>query len=87
MRRWLLGIAVAAALTAACSSRSLKAAGEQCTATSECGAGLTCDFGVDPPVCANSQTVPVDAAPPLDATEAEVDAAVDAAEDAGVDAS
>ncbi len=53
----------------------LKAAGEICVASSECGVGLTCDFGVEPPVCSGQQTPGEppdpgpgpDAAPPVDA--------------------
>jgi hypothetical protein len=59
---------------AACGGDDLKAQGETCFASSECAAGLTCDFGVSPAVCAPNQTnnppdasvdPPVDAEPPL----------------------
>lgn len=54
MRALLLAVSVLG--LAACSQRSLKAAGSECVATSQCQEGLTCDFGADPPVCADSQS-------------------------------
>jgi hypothetical protein len=61
MRRLFLSVAIVAlgvgALgLAGCSKRSLKAAGAECNATSECEEGLTCDFGQDPPVCSTNQS-------------------------------
>lgn len=66
MRALLLAVALLG--LAACSQRTLKAAGSECVATSQCQEGLTCDFGVDPPVCAESQTGggQIDAAPTTD---------------------
>jgi len=62
---WLL-VAVAG-----CGGSDLKASGEPCVASSECGPGLVCDFGQQPAVCAPNATVPpdgplVDAPPPPD---------------------
>lgn len=74
---------------AGCGEPSLKASGETCRATSECGAGLLCDFASDPAVCAGegSEPRPIDAAPADDdATGPLIDAAVDAPVDAAVDA-
>jgi hypothetical protein len=42
----------------ACGGTGLKAAGEECVAASECGAGLQCDFGSSPPVCSEESTLP-----------------------------
>ena len=91
MRPLLLSLFVLAA--ASCGGPSLKAAGEQCSGSSECELGLVCDFGQSPAVCASNTTVPdaapgapdarPDAARPVDAA---VDAAVDASVDATVDA-
>lgn len=49
-----------------CAGPAPKAAGEACFATSECGAGLLCDFGQSPALCAGEGTGgnPADAAPP-----------------------
>jgi len=85
-----------------CGGAELKSVGEECVASSECAAGLVCDFGRSPPVCAGMVTadatevdapdVPIDAAAtdgaPIDAAmiDARVDAAVDAAVDADIDA-
>jgi hypothetical protein len=96
-RRWLLSLLVAAA---ACGNPAAKQAGDTCVASSECAAGLVCDFGQTPAVCAGSVTVdareidaPADA--PTDAAEIDareidarvIDAAViDAPIDAPVDA-
>ncbi len=55
MTRWLLLLALAAA-GAGCKGSSLKGAGEECVASSECQAGLLCDFGQNPPVCAGEGT-------------------------------
>lgn len=59
----------------ACSGDSLKAEGEECVASSECAAGLTCDFGASPPVCRPNQTLPDAAAPAPDAPPGTPDAA------------
>ncbi|WP_428262212.1 hypothetical protein [Haliangium sp.] len=51
---------------AACGGLEPKGDGESCYASSECDDGLTCDFGVNPPVCRSQQTPGtsrVDAAP------------------------
>lgn len=77
-----------------CGGSSLKEAGEECVASSECAAGLVCDLGRNPPVCAGMTTadaVEVDAPDlPIDAPEtdgAAIDAAqIDARVDAAVDA-
>ncbi|MBP6632811.1 MAG: hypothetical protein KBG28_14245 [Kofleriaceae bacterium] len=77
MRPLLLSLFVLAA--ASCGGPSLKAAGEQCSGSSECELGLVCDFGQSPAVCASNTTVP-DAAPPRpDADPAAPDAGIDAA--------
>jgi hypothetical protein len=56
-------LAVIAAL--GCGGHSLKAAGETCTASSECESGLLCDIGQMPAVCAGSgSTLPIDGAQP-----------------------
>lgn len=62
---WLLAGWVVAG--AGCGDRVLKAAGEGCTASSECAAGLLCDFGQSPPVCAGNSTVADAAGPGPDA--------------------
>src|SRR5687768_15137204 len=90
---WLAALAIAG-----CGGSSLKEAGEECVASSECAAGLVCDLGASPPVCAGQVTadalevdapdMPIDAADP-DGTPidgAQIDARVDAAVDAGIDA-
>ena len=59
MRRVLL----CCALLGACSSTSLKRAGEQCSASSECGNGLLCDLAMKPAVCADKGSL--DAPPPM----------------------
>ncbi|MCA9680091.1 MAG: hypothetical protein H6709_18965 [Kofleriaceae bacterium] len=54
-------------LAIACGGSSLKEAGEECVASSECATGLACDLGQTPHVCAQETTVPPDAAPvPID---------------------
>jgi hypothetical protein len=59
---------------AGCGGDELKAQGAECFASSQCAAGLTCDFGVSPAVCAPNQTdrppdagsePAIDAEPPL----------------------
>ena len=80
--------AVALAVLSACGGSSLKEAGEECVASSECAAGLVCDLGQTPAVCASNTTAdarivdapPGDDAPPVDAPEVQIDApAIDAA--------
>lgn len=53
------------ALLAGCGEPAARLAGQTCVGTSECAAGLVCDFGQDPPVCASqgSGTPTIDAAP------------------------
>lgn len=84
-----------------CGGPSAKQAGDECVASSECGPGLVCDFGANPPVCASNLSIdareldaPIDAAE-IDAAEIDapvidarvIDAAViDAAVDAAIDA-
>jgi hypothetical protein len=69
-------------LAAGCGGEALKAAGEACVASSECGPGLVCDLGRAAPVCATSLTVEADAAAaPVDATDDDAAAPVDAAPD------
>ncbi|KAB2904413.1 MAG: hypothetical protein F9K40_06945 [Kofleriaceae bacterium] len=65
-----------------CGGSALKEAGEECVASSECAAGLVCDLGASPPVCAGNVTadaLEVDAPDePIDAADpdgAETDAA------------
>lgn len=70
--------AVALAVVTACGGASLKEAGEECVASSECAAGLVCDLGQNPAVCAGNTTadaVVIDAAPGDDAPEVIVDGA------------
>lgn len=97
MRSTLLGLLLA---MAACGGSSAKRNGESCFASSDCEAGLVCDMGRDPQVCAPTSTM-VDAAEP-DAAEADPDGAmppdagpdgprpdgptIDAAIDAAIDA-
>ena len=86
----LLGLLV----VVGCGGSSLKEAGEECVASSECAAGLVCDLGHNPPVCAGNVTADafeVDAPPgEIDAPDsdaASIDAAaIDARVDAAVDA-
>jgi hypothetical protein len=49
-----------------CSSDGLAAAGQPCTASAECGAGLLCDFGKTPHVCATKESIALDMAMKLD---------------------
>jgi hypothetical protein len=51
-------------LAAGCGGSSLKGEGEECVASSECGAGLICDFAMSPHVC-----VPVGSGPAPDASQ------------------
>ncbi|MEZ4366994.1 MAG: hypothetical protein R2939_11990 [Kofleriaceae bacterium] len=79
---------------AGCGERTLKAAGEPCSGSSECAVGLLCDFGQAEPVCAGNSTLPdaqparVDADPmsPDGAPDARPDAMPDAMPDAAPDA-
>lgn len=68
----------------------MKEAGEECVASSECAAGLVCDLGRSPPVCAGNVTadaLEVDAPPgEIDAPEADGAEADAASIDARVDA-
>jgi hypothetical protein len=70
----LRAMLVAAAVAVGCGSGDLKAAGEECFASSECEPGLTCDFAVMPPVCSGGQTQRPDAAPLPDAAPSAPDA-------------
>lgn len=54
---------IVALLAVACGDRDLKVSGEECVATSECAAGLVCDFGQTPAVCSEFTTEPPDAGP------------------------
>jgi len=69
------GLLFCCALLGACSSTSLKRAGESCSASSECASGLLCDLAMKPAVCADKGSL--DAPPPM-ADAAPVDAMVDA---------
>lgn len=51
-----------------CGGGADKLAGEACTASSECGPNLLCDFSKTPAVCATSGPIPADAAPDADPT-------------------
>jgi hypothetical protein len=82
---------------AGCGNPTVKAAGEACVASSECGEGLVCDLGHSPAVCAGMLSLDA-AAPVVDAAatdaamidaamiDARIDAAVDAPVDAPIDA-
>jgi hypothetical protein len=62
MRRWLILVAMLG--LAGCKGASGRAAGQPCTASSECGPGLVCDFNQATPVCASMLSPgPPDAAP------------------------
>jgi hypothetical protein len=73
--------ALALATLTACGGSSLKEAGEECVGSSECAAGLVCDLGQTPAVCASNTTadaIVVDAppgedAPDIDAPEVPID--------------
>ena len=65
----LLGAALVA-----CGGGSLKAAGEECVASSECAPGLLCDFGSSPRVCAPTSTDASPGRPDAAPTDAGVDA-------------
>lgn len=88
-----LAIAGLALAPAGCESRSSnKAQGQECFASSECGAGLVCDFGVTPHVCAaqgsggNSTVFDAAAGPTFDAAPGAPDAAPSAPDAAPPDA-
>ena len=91
-RAIVLALAFGAGLVTGCADPELKAAGQPCVASSECEAGLVCDLGGSPPVCAGHITTdaavidagPIDAFRPDAATDAAV--AIDATTDAAVDA-
>ena len=53
-------------------------AGETCHSSSECGAGLVCDFNVSPPVCAGNLSPLPEAGPEPDAPETDAAPAIDA---------
>ena len=74
--RWLMSLAVATALAFACGEDTSKQEGEVCVASSECGTGLTCDFGVSPAVCRPTQTPRSDAVvePAIDSAVLSIDA-------------
>ena len=72
--RILAGIVCAA--LAACGGNDLKGDGEECFGSSECAAGLTCDFGQVPAICSPMQTPIPDAMPMVDADPAAPDAAI-----------
>jgi hypothetical protein len=64
----------ALAVTAAGCGKDYKYAGDECVATSECAAGLVCDLGQNPAVCAEMTTDPPDAAPqPIDGPPSPID--------------
>ena len=81
-------VIVAVLLGLSCGGGSLKRAGETCAASSECAAGLICDDGKTPHVCAGMGSIdafvpeidaPIthtDAAPNTDATQPTPDAHV-----------
>jgi len=72
MRTLAFAVLVVAAL-AAC-GKEYKYLGDECRATSECAAGLVCDLGQDPAVCAEFTTPEPDAAPvPVDGPPSLVD--------------
>ena len=63
------------AVGAAGCGKDYKYAGDECVATSECAAGLVCDLGQDPAVCATMTTDPPDAGPlPIDGPPGTIDA-------------
>jgi hypothetical protein len=78
------GVAAVAAVVVACGGGgSLKAAGEVCVASSDCEAGLVCDFGRNPPVCASMGTIPPDGSE-VEVDAPDIDGGVDAPPDAAV---
>ncbi len=87
-----MALALGPGLVSGCADPELKAAGQPCVASSECQAGLVCDLGGSPPVCAGHITTdaavidagPIDAFRPDAATDAAV--VIDAALDADIDA-
>ncbi|HLU67973.1 MAG TPA: hypothetical protein VKZ63_16925 [Kofleriaceae bacterium] len=76
----LATLCAAAAGLAGCGDPALRAAGEPCFASSECGPGLVCDLAAEQPICASMGSggggVVFDAAgpPPPDADPAQPDA-------------
>ncbi len=69
--RSVIGWMTLAGMLCGCGGASLKGAGEECVASSECAAGLVCDLGQSPPVCAGNVTP--------DATVVDADTSTDAA--------
>lgn len=67
-------VAAFALLLVGCGEPSLKAAGEECFASSECALGLVCDLAASPAVCSEEGTPPDVDAPVVDAPA--VDAAL-----------
>ncbi len=61
------GLLLCCALLGACSSTSLKRAGESCTASSECASGLLCDLAMKPAVCADKGSLDAPPAMMIDA--------------------
>lgn len=63
------------AVSAAGCGKDYKYAGDECVATAECAAGLVCDMGQNPAVCAEMTTDPPDAGPlPVDGPPGAIDA-------------
>jgi hypothetical protein len=68
------GATIVFLVTAAGCGKDLRAAGEECVASSQCQAGLVCDFGQTPHVCADMTTDPPDAGPvPIDGPPIDAD--------------
>jgi hypothetical protein len=65
---------------AACGDAAPRAAGEPCVGTAECAAGLVCDFGQSPAICAGSGS----GGPAIDAAADGIDAAMGGPADADV---
>ena len=75
MRTTAFSFLVLLAVSAAGCGKDYKYAGDECVATSECAAGLVCDMGQDPAVCATMTTDPPDAGPlPIDGPPGVIDA-------------
>lgn len=86
MRAIAGAILIVAGALAGCADPGLKAAGEACVASSECAAGLVCDLGGSPPVCAGHITTDarvIDAGLDARTDAAAVDAMIDAPPAAG----
>ena len=67
MQRLILAFSFMVVGAMGCSDDAAGALGDSCVASSECGEGLTCDFGRQPPSCQASQT-PVSDASIIDAS-------------------